>query len=41
MSFNQIHLFVAIDVTFLKGEFVQTLLLAVGIDANGHKLILD
>ena len=40
MSFNKIHLFVTVNGTFLKGEFVQTLLLAVGIDANGHKLIL-
>lgn len=32
--------FVAADGTFLKGKFVQTLLLAVGIDANGHALIL-
>ena len=32
--------FVAVDGTFLKGRFIQQLLLAVGIDANGNTLIL-
>jgi transposase-like protein len=32
--------FMAIDGTFLKARFIQTLLLAVGIDANGHNLLL-
>jgi hypothetical protein len=31
---------VAADGTFLTGRFVLTLLLAVGIDANGHNVIL-
>jgi transposase-like protein len=30
----------AADGTFLKGRFIQQLLLAVGIDANGNALIL-
>ena len=30
----------AIDGIFLTGRFVQVLLLAVGIDANGHNVIL-
>lgn len=30
----------AVDGTFLKARFVQTLLLAVGIDANGNILLL-
>jgi len=29
-----------VNSTFLKGRFVQTLLLAVGIDGNGHNLLL-
>jgi hypothetical protein len=32
--------FIAIDGTFLKGRFIQTLLLAIGIDADGHNTIL-
>ena len=32
--------FVAVNGTFLKGRFIQQLLLAVGIDANGNTLIL-
>jgi transposase-like protein len=32
--------FVAVDGTFLKGRFIQQLLLAVSIDANGNTLIL-
>jgi hypothetical protein len=31
---------VAADRTFLTGRFVLTLLLAVGIDANSHNVIL-
>jgi hypothetical protein len=31
---------VAVDGTFLTGKFALTLLLAVGIDANGHNVIL-
>jgi hypothetical protein len=31
---------VGVDSTFLKGRFIQQLLLAVGIDANGNTLIL-
>jgi len=31
---------VAVDGTFLKGTFVHTLLLAVGVDAEGHIVIL-
>jgi transposase-like protein len=31
---------VAVDGTFLKARFIQTLLLAVGIDADGHNTIL-
>jgi len=40
LSFIQMHKFMALDCTFLKARFVQTLLLAVGIDANGQCLIL-
>jgi len=32
--------FMALDRTFLKARFVETLLLAVGIDAKGKSLIL-
>jgi transposase-like protein len=32
--------FIAIDGTFLKGRFIQQLLFAVGINANGNTLIL-
>ena len=32
--------FMAVDGTFLKGNFVQTLIFAMGIDANGKNLIL-
>lgn len=32
--------FIAVDGTFLKARFVQTLLLAVGIDGNGNILLL-
>ena len=39
-SFQSIRKFMAIDGTFLKAQFVQTLLLAVGIDANGNILLL-
>lgn len=39
-SFIQMRKFVALDGTFLKARFVQTLLLAVGIDANNNVLIL-
>ena len=40
LSFIQMRKFMALDGTFLKARFVQTLLLAVGIDANGKTLIL-
>lgn len=39
-SFIQIRPFMAVDGMFLKARFVQTLLLAVGIDGNGKKLLL-
>lgn len=39
-SFRLCRRFLAADGTFLKSKFVQTLLLAVGIDANGHALVL-
>jgi transposase-like protein len=38
--FNLSRRFVAVDGTFLKARFIQTLLLAVGIDADGHNTIL-
>jgi len=40
LSFIQMRKFMALDGIFLKARFVQTLLLAVGIDANGKSLIL-
>lgn len=39
-SWIHMRRFVAVDGTFLKGRFIQQLLLAVGIDANGNTLIL-
>ena len=39
-SFQLMRTFMAVDGTFLKARFVQTLLLAVGIDANGNILLL-
>ena len=39
-SFQLMRKFIAVDGTFLKARFVQTLLLAVGIDANGNILLL-
>jgi hypothetical protein len=39
-SFTHMRKFMAVDGTFLKARFVQTLLFAVGIDANGQNLIL-
>jgi len=39
-SFTSMRKFMAVDGTFLKARFVQTLLLAVGIDGNGHNLLL-
>lgn len=39
-SFFQMWRFMAVDGTFLKSRFIQTLLLAVGIDVNGHNLLL-
>jgi transposase-like protein len=39
-TFRLLCRFVAVDGTFLKGRFVQTLLLAVSIDANGHNTLL-
>jgi len=40
LLFIQMRPFVALDGTFLKARFVQTLLLPVGIDGNGQNLIL-
>lgn len=40
LSFVQMRKFMAVDGTFLKSRFVQTLLLAVGIDANGNNPLL-
>jgi hypothetical protein len=39
-SWHHMRRFVGVDGTFLKGRFIQQLLLAVGIDANGNTLIL-
>ena len=39
-SFRSCRRFIAVDGTFLKTKFVQTLLLAVTIDANGKTLLL-
>jgi transposase-like protein len=39
-SWIYIRRFVTVDSTFLKGRFIQQLLLAVGIDANSNTLIL-
>lgn len=39
-SFRSCRHFIAVDGTFLKSRFRQTLLLAVTIDANGHNLLL-
>lgn len=39
-TFQLFRRFIAVDGTFLKGRFVQVLLLAVGIDANGHNTVL-
>ena len=39
-SFLHMRKFIAVDGTFLKARFVQTLLFAVGIDANGKNLLL-
>jgi hypothetical protein len=39
-SWIHMRRFVAVDGTFLKGRFIQQLLLAVGIDANRNTLIL-
>lgn len=40
ISFTQMRKFMAIDGTSFRAEFVQTLLLAAGIDANGKNLLL-
>jgi len=40
ISFGHVRGIVAVDGTFLKGTFVHTLLLAVGVDAEGHIVIL-
>ena len=40
VSFHHMRKFMAVDGTFLKTQFGQILLLAVGIDANGKNLIL-
>jgi len=39
-SFSYMRKFMAIDGTFLKARFVQTLFFAVGIDGNGQNLPL-
>lgn len=39
-SFRHCRHFIAVDGTFLKSKFRQTLLLAVTINANGHNLLL-
>lgn len=39
-TFLHMRRIMAVDGTFLKSQFVQILLLAVGIDANGHNLLL-
>jgi len=39
-SFRHMRKFLAVDGTFLKARFVQTLLFAVGIDGNGESLLL-
>jgi transposase-like protein len=39
-TFVSCHRFVAVDGTFLTGYFIKAVLLAVGIDANGHNVIL-
>jgi len=38
-SFQHMRKFMAVDGTFLKARFIQTLLFAVGIDGNGKKLL--
>jgi transposase-like protein len=38
--FGLLRRFIAVDGTFLKARFIQTLLLAIGIDADGHNTIL-
>lgn len=40
VSFVHMRKFMAMDGTFFRAEFVQTLLLAAGIDANGKNLLL-
>lgn len=40
ISFLHMGKFMAMDGTFFRAEFVQTLLLAAGIDANGNNLLL-
>lgn len=40
LSYIQMRPFIAVDGTFLKARFIQTLLLAVGIDGNGQILLL-
>ena len=40
LSFQQCRNFVALDGTFCKARYIQTLLLAVTIDANGHIVLL-
>jgi len=40
ISFQSMRKFMAVDSTFLKARFIQTLLLAVGIDGNGNILLL-
>lgn len=40
LSFIQMRKFMAVDGTFLKAPFVQSLLLAIGINANGKNVLL-
>lgn len=40
LSFQQCRRFVAVDGTFCKARYVQTLSIAVTIDANGHVILL-
>ena len=40
LFFQQCRNFIALDGTFCKAHYIQTLLLAVSIDANGHIVLL-
>ena len=39
-SFAHCRPFIAVDGTFTKTQFIQTLLLAIGIDADNHAVLL-